>query len=73
MARTGKDTDVTDSFGVRLSRTAAGALDALRRKGLPRGATPVPKGHIVERAILALAEAEGIGVGGGSGRIRRRG
>jgi len=51
-----------ESFGVRLTGAGARALRELQRKGLPRGATPVPKGHIVERAILALAEAEGIDV-----------
>lgn len=50
------------TFNIRLYPAAQRALEALRRLKLPAGATPVPKGHIIERALLALAEAEGIDI-----------
>lgn len=50
------------TFGLHLSAPATRALEALRRLRVPRGGTPTPKSHVIERALLALAEVEGIDV-----------
>jgi hypothetical protein len=52
-----------DRFGVRLPRHAARVLEALRRRGIPAGARPKSRAHIVECALLAYAAAEGVVVG----------
>lgn len=57
------DASGQDRFSVRLPPNVSRVLKALQSLRQPRGARPIPKGQIVERALLALAEAEGIDVG----------